>query len=280
MTEIAESAPGVIIVAFDGSRHAQVALAWAARTAAAEGRAVRAVAVTQATDTAGHDADHPDEELPTALEAAWDAMGVTGTFEQLTGSVESVLLQQSLDAHALVSGTRGRGRAADAFLGSVSQRLARHSSCPLIVVRPPSNPTAARIVAGVDGSPESITALRFACHRASFTNEPVVALHAWNPGHINVDDKGQLPQRVGQRSKVAEVLVAECIAQVRDEFPHVSIEPDTVPLTPTVALTEASARASLVVTGSRGRGVVTGLLLGSVSQHLLSHAHCPVAVPR
>jgi nucleotide-binding universal stress UspA family protein len=148
------------------------------------------------------------------------------------------------------------------------------------VVRTPANPTAARIVAGVDGSSESIAALRFACHRASFTNEPVVALHAWNPGHINVDDDGQLPQRVGRRSKVAEVLVAECIAHVRDEFPHVSIEPDTVPLTPTVALTEASARASLVVTGSRGRGVVTGLLLGSVSQHLLSHAHCPVAVTR
>lgn len=280
MTELAESAPEVIIVAYDGSRHAQVALEWAARTAAAEGRAVRAVAVSNAPDTAGHDADHPDEEVPPPLEAAWDAMGVTGTFEQLTGSVESVLLQQSLDAHALVSGTRGRGRAADTFLGSVSHRLARHSSCPLIVVRPPSNPTAARIVAGVDGSRESIAALRFACHRASFTNEPVVALHAWNPGHINVDDDGQLPQRVGQRSKVAEMLVAECIAQMRDEFPHVSKEPDTVPLTPTVALTEASAHASLVVTGSRGRGVVTGLLLGSVSQHLLSHAHCPVAVTR
>ena len=277
MTELAGSASEAIVVAYDGSRHARVAHEWAARTAAAERRRVRAVAVSSARDTADQ---RPDHEVLAELEAVWAAVGITGTFDQLSGSVESVLLQQSSDAHALVSGTRGRGRGIDVLLTSVGQRLARRSSCPLIVVRPPANPTAARIVAGVDGSPESIAALRFACHRASFTSEPVVALHAWNPGHINVDDEGLLPQRVGHRSKAAEVLVAECIAEVHEEFPHVSIEPDTVPLSPAVALIEASARASLVVTGSRGRGAVTGLLLGSVSQHLLSHAHCPVAVTR
>jgi nucleotide-binding universal stress UspA family protein len=235
------SAPEAIIVGHDGSSHADLALEWASRTAAVERRSVRTVSVVSASDT-------------------------------------EPLLDQSLDAHALVCGPPGRGRAADVFLGSVSQRLARRSVCPLIVVRPPASPRAARIVAGVDGSPESITALKFACHRASFTKEPVVALHAWNPGHINVDDDGQLPRRVGQRAKAAEVLLAECIAEARDVFPRVSIEPDSVALTPTVALIEASAHASLVVTGSRARGVLAGLLLGSVSGHLLDHAHCPVAV--
>ena len=167
MTELAESAPEVIIVAYDGSRHAQVALEWAARTAAAEGRAVRAVAVSNAPDTAGHDADHPDEEVPPALGTAWDAMGVTGTFEQLTGSVESVLLQQSLDAHALVSGTRGRGRAADTFLGSVSHRLARHSSCPLIVVRPRLRRTIPEIMAWRISRSTRLRPTRMPCARAS-----------------------------------------------------------------------------------------------------------------
>jgi nucleotide-binding universal stress UspA family protein len=263
-----------IVVAYDGSTYADEALAWASRTAAQEGRSVRAVAVLNA-------AGDPPEDLDNGVMARVTmATGVSGTLEQVKGGVISVLLQRSADAHVLVSGTRGRGRAAETVLGSVSQELARHTSCPLVVVRTPANPTATRIIAGVDGSDESIAALEFACHRASFTGESVVALHAWNPGHLALDYSGELPARIGRRSQAAVRLANECIAKVRDEFPEVSIEPDTVALAPTVALTEASTNASLVVTGSRGLGMLTGFLLGSVSQHLLTHAHCPVAVTR
>lgn len=271
------STPGVIMVAYDGSRQAGVALEWAARTAAVEGRSLRAVTVADETSTDLRDLDH---EAIAAFEATRAEVGVTGTFERLAGSVGSVLLQESMGAHVLVSGAGGRGRVTDALHGSVTQQLARHSPCPLVVVRPAASPTAARIVAGVDGSPESMAALEFACHRASFTGGRVVALHAWDPGHINLDDNGQLPRRIGQRSQDAEVLLADCVAGVQDNFPDVVIEPDPVPLPPVLALVEASAHASLVVTGSRGHGRVAGFFLGSVSQHVVSHARCPVAVLR
>jgi nucleotide-binding universal stress UspA family protein len=271
------SAEGVIVVAYDGSPHSQAALEWAAATAALEERSVRAVFVAEPRVSA--DGDFADD-LPRRCAAVLAAAGVDGTFEELTGDVEALLLEQSRHAHVLVAGTRGRGRTANTLLGSVSQHLARHTPCPLVVVRPSGNPAAARIVAGVDGSPQSIAALRFACHRASFTHEAVVALHAWRPGHVDLDYSGQLPEAIGQRSEAAEELLDGCIAEVRADYPGVAVEPDSVAAPPAKALTDASAYASLVVTGSRGRGVVAGLVLGSVSQHLLNHARSPVAATR
>lgn len=270
------SSEGSILAAYDGSPHSEAALKWAAATAALEGRSVRAVSVAEARAMADRDAD---DDLRRRVETVLGEAGADGTFEEVSGGVEAVLLERSRCAHVLVAGTRGRGRAANTLLGSVSQYLARHSPCPLIVC-PAANPEVSRIVAGVDGSPQSIAALRFACHRASFTKELVVALHAWNPGHVDLGYSGQLPEAVGQRSEAAEAVLDECIAGVRAEYPDVAIEPDSVSLPPTQALTEASARASLVVTGSRGRGVVAGLLLGSVSQYLLNHAQSPIAVTR
>jgi nucleotide-binding universal stress UspA family protein len=49
---------------------------------------------------------------------------------------------------------------------------------------------------------------------------------------------------------------------------------------PAEALVRASAGGSLLVIGSRGHGSVAGLVIGSVSQHVVRHAECPVVVAR
>lgn len=272
---------GTILVGYDGSFDAVIALHWAAQTAASAEHAVRAVIVDEAQSQSGAPPGwEPDDKRPAQVDAVLAAAGARGTAERHEGNVESILLQQALEADMLVLGSRGHGWAAQAFFGSVSQHLAGHAPCPVVVVRRAASPEANRIVVGVDGSEESIAALRFACRRAHLTEESIVALHAWKPGRVQLDDRGQLPESIAARSVAAAAETDEYVAGVRTDYPSVTIESDAVPMAPGLALTEASKNASLVVTGSRGHGALAGILLGSVSHHVLHHAQCPVAVVR
>ena len=270
--------PETIVVGYDGSAEADVALRWATRTARLEGHRVRAIMVdrldTAHTDTthtsAGPDRTCGDDLVPRA-EAILASARVAGTFERQAGSVIPVLLEAAREATMLVLGSQGHGWAADAVGRSVSQHIVRHAPCPVVVARTASRPRAKRIIVGVDGSRQSRAALEFACRRAHATHEHVVAVHAWRPGRVSVDDRGHLSGKLSYRSQAADLALH---GYVRD------LEVETIAVPPAQALTDTSAGASLVVTGSRGRNVVSGLLLGSVSHHLLSQAHCPVAVVR
>ena len=163
-------------------------------------------------------------------------------------------------------------------MGSVSQHLARHATCPVVVVRQPRDTEAQRIVVGIDGSSTSAAALRYACRRADVTGETVVALHAWHVRAPSTDVWAAEPRTVdvGERER----LLAESVAGVREDHPDVRLEQEVVLVAPGQALADASASASLVVVGSRGLGYFSGLLLGSVSQAVLHRAACPVAVVR
>lgn len=66
----------------------------------------------------------------------------------------------------------------------------------------------------------------------------------------------------------------------RRTFPELAVTVDLVSTSPAAMLIEASRGARLIVVGSRGRGGLAGMLLGSVSQQLIQHAACPVAVVR
>jgi nucleotide-binding universal stress UspA family protein len=272
---------GTILVGYDGSPEADVALEWAARTAALDGRTIRSVTVDEKESSSGApEGVELENPLTARVEAVLAAAGVNGAAELHWGHPVSLLLQEASEADMLVVGSRGLGWAAETFLGSVSQHLARHAPCPVVVTRRPARPDAARIVVGVDGSEESLKALEFACHRAKLTKESVVALHAWKTGPLQLDRHGQLPRNLGKLSQAADASLAEYVMGVETDNPTVTVERESLALAPGLALTEASAHASLVVTGSRGRGMFTGLLLGSVSHHVLQQARCPVAVVR
>ena len=134
------------------------------------------------------------------------------------------------------------------------------------------------IVVGVDGSPSSTAALQWAIEEARVRDVPLEVLHAW-----------QLPP-LAAFPTAAPVVEPEVIEEAAHSFladvlslqdtTGVQIAPAAVPSEPAVALIERSKGADLVVVGSHGRGGFAGLLLGSVSQQVVHHAHCPVVVVR
>jgi nucleotide-binding universal stress UspA family protein len=78
----------------------------------------------------------------------------------------------------------------------------------------------------------------------------------------------------------ARRVLDEAVEKVRSTHPDVDVRATVIEGHPAPALIEASWGADLLVLGSRGHGEFVGMLLGSVSEHCVTHAHCPVLVVR
>lgn len=135
------------------------------------------------------------------------------------------------------------------------------------------------IVVGVDGSPGSLEAMAWAVGEARLRGEELRAVWAWSfpayaySGYIAVP----AVEPYEQASKEAlDKTMADAAATL--DLSGVTVTSELVHGSPAEVLIEASANASLVVVGSRGHGGFTGLLLGSVSQAVAAHAHCPVII--
>jgi nucleotide-binding universal stress UspA family protein len=126
------------------------------------------------------------------------------------------------------------------------------------------------IVVGVDGSKESVAALRFAVEEGGLRRTGVLAVYA-------IHGTGHSGTVLQEATRVFEGASQEAFG---GPPPDVSFERLVEERQPAEALLEAAAGAELLVVGSRGRGGFAGLLLGSVSQQVAQHAPCPVAIVR
>ena len=137
------------------------------------------------------------------------------------------------------------------------------------------------ILVGVDGSPESVAAARWAMAEAAMRGRPlvIVCVYYWpapalplsrQPADLTEDKLRQEADRV----------VADVIAAIRDPDVDVPITASTVIGLPAYKLIELSERVSMLVVGHRGHGGFTGLRLGSVAANVAAHSSCPVAVIR
>ena len=184
-------------------------------------------------------------------------------------------------------GARGGGGFAALRLGSTAIQLLQLAPGPVVVVREPDPGTvpgtaAGQIVVGVDGSELSRRAVRFAFDEAATRGVRLTAVHAWfrpwHPALRSVEASGAVDWSFLEADAAA--LLAESIAPVRHQFPDVDVTERLVDGQPGEALLDASSGAELLVVGSRGRGGLAGLVLGSVSHGVVHRAHCPVAVIR
>lgn len=292
-----------VLVGIDGSRSALNAVRWAAREAGRRHTGLRLVEAfgwlpvdngpTNGPTRARGGRVDPSyrellllaarERLAAAAAAATSAVpGIAVTTEVLADQPVPRLVAESASAQLVVVGDRGLGGITGLLVGSVAGGLAAHAACPTVVVRGATPggpiPESGPVVVGVDGSPLSEAALGFAFDAATARRTSLVAVHTWRDSLV---DASVAPLIDWDAVEVeAREVLDEWVAGWSAKHPDVAVERVVARDRPAHALRERSVGAQLLVVGSRGRGGVTGTLLGSVSRALLHHAACPVAIVR
>lgn len=134
------------------------------------------------------------------------------------------------------------------------------------------------VVVGIDGSGTSKEALAWAARWATLGQVDLVAVTVWHYPTM-FGWAPPWPADYNPAAEAAAVLDAT-VAEVLGASPAVSVTTKVVEGSPSPVLVELSKESSLVVVGSRGHGEFAGMLIGSVSEFLAGHAHCPVVIIR
>jgi nucleotide-binding universal stress UspA family protein len=140
----------------------------------------------------------------------------------------------------------------------------------------------ASIVVGDDGSPAAARTLDFTLDLAEKLGATVTVLRVWNIGSApphTLFKQGYVSSFEEVSVEVGKLLESGT-HRAREAHPDVRVECRAVHGQPAEALIAASAGATMLVVGSRGRGGFSTLRLGSVSEQCVRHASCPVLVVR
>ncbi|MBB5803955.1 nucleotide-binding universal stress UspA family protein [Saccharothrix ecbatanensis] len=279
-----------IVVGVDGSESALTAVRWAAEEAARRKAPLKLVHAFLLPTRGYPDMVVTGHEVRQAFEQQGNqwleeaARTVRDVVPEVETSVvferpAAALIAESRNARLVVLGSQGLGAVSGLLVGSVAVAVAQHGKCPVVVIHD-DVPDAGPVVVGVDGSPASEEAIRFAFEEASLRDATLTALIAWtdllveNPyaTRLRVDrDEIEVQQRE---------LLAERLAGWQQQYPDVSVERVVVRERPVRALLDAARNAQLLVVGSHGLGGFAGMFLGSTSQALVYHSPCPLMVVR
>ncbi|WP_203789142.1 universal stress protein [Paractinoplanes rishiriensis] len=284
-----------VVVGVDGSAEAEQALIWALHEGRLRGLPVRAVNVWHPNGTAQQTErlaaltsvtglrERLGRDVAAGVRAVVEGAGATDvavTTDVRHGHPAQGLIREAGVDSLLVVGSRGRGSLAGSVLGSVSQTCAQYAQTPVVVVRGDRPDSATkRVVAGVDGSPHSVRALRFAHDAAAHRGAELQAVHTWTVPYMGFAGPMAWPQ------DALDEIEAQSATTLRDSVRRAALDATRAQLKaylvqgpPAASLLELAEGADLLVVGSRGYGGWKGLLMGSVSTHCVTHAPCPIAV--
>ncbi|GAB3147650.1 universal stress protein [Amycolatopsis stemonae] len=273
-----------LVVGVDGSAGALSAVRWAARVARERRLGLRLVHALPDLPAPYPRGDPTYEQLLEAAsgqgramlaEAGAAAAGLDAKEVLRPERPADALVAESGDAAMLVLGTPGLRPLGRILLGSVTVALAAHARCPVALVRPHAGedepPAEGPVVVGVDGSPASEEAIATAYEEAAWRGARLIAVHCRRDGWWSAGEGVDEYERE---------LLAQRLAGWAEKYPDVVVDREVRAGRPAERLLDFADRAQLLVVGSRGRGGVTGLALGSTSQALMSYALCPVVVAR
>ena len=283
-----------VVVGFDTSPSALRALDWAADEATLRGAPLHIAhswSLAPYQVPVGERGDIAEDLLKAARQLVHQAEahvrerhpGIEVSSHLLSERAVPGLVDLTEHAQLLVVGTRGRNRLSSTLLGSVSQGLAAHAVCPLVVLAdsqkasgPGEGERPGAVVLGAAPG-EGAATVEFAFAEAARRGVPLRAIRTWTyplayPG-ISVP-----PVEEATRTQEETADLAEALAVGRKTFPDVQVVTEVKPDEADAALVDASAGAALVVLGAERHQRRFTLPTGPVTHRVLHHAHCPVAV--
>jgi nucleotide-binding universal stress UspA family protein len=220
--------------------------------------------------------------------------GVSGEHVRVGQPAEEiVVLAEEIGAGLIVMGSRGLGAVRRALIGSVSDSVVRHAHCPVLVVRGREDGGAVllskKVLLATDGSEDAALAARIAADLAQSTGSELHAVHVsprivpHRPGYyvgpeVVEDAERKEQERLERKSQKLLDLQAKEVRGAGGNVARAHLRVGR-PAEEIVELSEELG-VGLIVMGSRGQRGVRRALLGSVSDSVVRHAHCPVLVVR
>jgi len=292
--------PTTILLATDGSREDELAAKSALGLAQQTGSELHVVHVLASPlDTQDPSSFEPEVRRQLEKRTRERIDELVGRIESSGGDVagshlgvgrpDAVIIGQAeqIGAGVIVMGSRGFGRIRRALTGSVSDSVVRHAHCPVLVVRGEAVVFPNKILLATDGSEEANLASSTAADLARGTGSELHIVYVEPASYVyemaeweasRADMRGELERAAGEMadSRLQEQLqkIGEAGAQIAGTYARVGF-PDAE-----IVALAGKLGAGLIVMGSRGRGPLRRALMGSVSDSVVRHAHCPVLVVR
>jgi nucleotide-binding universal stress UspA family protein len=273
-----------VIVAVDGGEASAAAVRWVAQRARSTPMDVTVLTVADTTWLVPDPTElEYRERYQEVLEDAATTLAANAENAQITqelrhGRPADELIAASGEADLLVLGTNKTGPIAGLIHGTIPLRVAGRARCVTVVVPATWRTRGTGVVVGWNGDSTSNVALDFAVEEATTRGGSLTVVRAAHlppriiaDSRVVVDTANDVVERQGRE-------LTEVAGWLQATHPGLEVHPVLRSERAAAVIVEAAQAAELVVVGSHARGVLGGLILGSVSHDVLLNMPGPVAV--